>query len=69
MSAFRVFREPDAWVVVNSDFSKNTYKYLGDVDEEIQSRLAVMMAAPVGWSQKGIGRRVSDDAFWVFLES
>jgi len=55
-------RHPDLLL----DSMAGSYPDLDSMAEELSSRLAVMLVAPVGWRQQNIGRRISDTVFWVF---
>ena len=70
MATYRVYREPDSWLVIPTaadlDSMAGSYPDLDSMAEELSSRLAVMLVAPVGWRQQNIGRRISDTVFWVF---
>lgn len=44
-----------------------TFGTFDGLPEDVKGRVAVMLAAPDGYRHEKIGRRISADRFWVFL--
>ena len=73
----RVFRDPDGewWAdragVGVSACVKDGPKRVSNVDEfedEVASRLAILLHVDPGASFTNVGRRITDDTFWLFFE-
>lgn len=40
-----------------------------EIPADYAASLAVLLTAPVGFFHKGIGRRVSEDVFWIYVRN
>ena len=78
--ALKAVREGDLWYVHAGSVSSHlnsaqmtaalvytSYGGLHEMSECLQQALAVLLVAPVGLRIEQVGRRVTEDVFWVFL--
>jgi len=68
MGIARIERLEDGWSVMGLAPHTNnpeTHGCLADLPEPTRSHLAVLLIAPVQFYEAQIGRRVSEDIFWV----
>lgn len=68
MSMARVERCPEGWGVVSPFEIHEPYTVYAGIDDVplgIREHLAVLLTAPVGFHDAVVGRRISDDVFWV----
>ena len=66
----RVGRDKDGWWVCHSgNDALEPYRSFDDLPDEVRRRIAVLLAAPDGFRDERIGRRITEDRFWLFGES
>lgn len=68
MLTCRAYHLPDGgWEVTGRDDTEPKYYVsLDSVPPPARDKLSVLMIASVGFRDESIGRRVSDDVYWVF---
>ena len=57
------------WVSHGNNGTLDIYESFDDLPIEVRSRIAVLLAAPDGFRDERIGRRITDSRFWLFGES
>jgi hypothetical protein len=66
MALSRVYREDGRWAVLPpSEFLSVYYDEFEDMPEPLRTNLAILLPCALDTSLPGIGRRISDDIFWV----
>lgn len=63
----RVYREGAEWVVMHGLETPERYADIVDTPDKIRASLAALTTAPVGFYNPAVGRRISDDVFWVYV--
>lgn len=64
MNVVRAYREGDAWSLTGRRLL-GTYAF-DDIPTAIKERLAVLLAAPKGFRDERVGRKINDDTYWIF---
>lgn len=73
----RVFRDGDGeWWADRSDIGRLNHwghgvehvRHLDEFEDEVSSRLALLLHVDPGRHIEGVGRRISKDTFWLFHE-